>query len=164
MEGSKLSPRASLYGAGLTPSEHFRHMRGYYHQPPVELEEIMLLHHRLLLRGGDTYDRYRDWRLDVDDMTYEELLELGDKIGHVSTGLREEEIECSIRKLNRSIYDKLFLSTDMERKCSICQEEYEAEDEVGKLGCGHSYHIHCVRKWLLQKNTCPVCKTAVSKT
>ncbi|XP_020697002.1 uncharacterized protein LOC110110051 isoform X1 [Dendrobium catenatum] len=166
---SKSSPRALLFEADLTPSEHFLRMREYYHQPPVELEEvaiphpsIMLLHHRLLLQGGDAYDLYKDWRLDVDDMTYEELLELGDKIGHVSTGLREEEIECNIRKAKLSIFDKL-LSTEMERKCSICQEEYETDDEVGKLGCGHSYHIYCIRKWLLQKNACPVCKTAVSK-
>lgn len=164
MADSKSSPRPLLYGADPTPAEHYRYMRGYFDQPPVELEEIMLLHHRLLLRGGDAYDRYKDWRLDVDDMTYEELLELGDKIGHVSTGLREEEIECSIRKAKHSIFEKLLSSSEMDRKCSICQEEYETEDEVGKLSCGHSYHIYCITKWLLQKNACPVCKTAVSKT
>ncbi|KAK8958150.1 E3 ubiquitin ligase BIG BROTHER-related [Platanthera guangdongensis] len=155
--------------------------RLYYHYAPFELEEaetarsssssyfghdlpatIMLLHHRILLHGGDPYDRYRDWRLDVDQMTYEELLELGEKIGHVSTGLREDEIECCIRKVKHSIFDKCF-STEMERKCSICQEEYETEDEAGKLGCGHSYHMYCIRRWLLQKNACPVCKTAVSE-
>ncbi|PKU69068.1 E3 ubiquitin ligase BIG BROTHER [Dendrobium catenatum] len=132
---SKSSPRALLFEADLTPSEHFLRMREYYHQPPVELEEVAIPHPS-------------------------ELLELGDKIGHVSTGLREEEIECNIRKAKLSIFDKL-LSTEMERKCSICQEEYETDDEVGKLGCGHSYHIYCIRKWLLQKNACPVCKTAL---
>lgn len=42
----------------------------------------------------------------------------------------------------------------------VCrQEEYEGEDEVGKLRCGHKYHIDCARQWLLRKNSCPVCKT-----
>ncbi|PKA62034.1 E3 ubiquitin ligase BIG BROTHER [Apostasia shenzhenica] len=168
------SLQATLFGSDLMPSGHYyHHMRGYYARPPVELEEwlsanllryikqIMLFQHRLLLRG-DAYDQHRDWRLDVDNMTYEELLELGDKIGYVNTGLREEEIALSIRKVKHSILDLRF-STEMERKCSVCQEEYEMDDEVGKLGCGHSYHIYCIKKWLLQKNACPVCKTAVTK-
>ncbi|KAJ6800681.1 E3 ubiquitin-protein ligase MBR2-like [Iris pallida] len=117
------------------------------------------------------YDRYRDLRLDVDRMSYEELLELGDRIGHVSTGLREDEISRSLRKMKHSVFDasRLHISTEMERKCSICQvgfllEEYEVNEDIGKLECGHSYHMYCIKQWLLQKNTCPVCKTAVTKT
>lgn len=93
------------------------------------------------------HDRFRDWRLDVDDMSYEvlnfvsrpiflllnnilvpsplqELLELGDKIGHVSTGLREEEILCSLRKGKDAAFDSSSVwhySTEVESKCSICQ-------------------------------------------
>lgn len=43
----------------------------------------------------------------------------------------------------------------------IVQEEYEADDEMGKLDCGHSFHIQCIKQWLSQKNACPVCKAAV---
>ncbi|CAH2051000.1 unnamed protein product [Thlaspi arvense] len=75
-----------------------------------------------------------------------ELLELGDRIGYVNTGLKEDEI----------------YPAEMEWKCTICQEDYEAEDEVGKLECGHFYHIHCIKKWLLQKNACPICKTSAA--
>jgi len=42
------------------------------------------------------------------------------------------------------------------------QEEYEAEDEVGRLECGHAYHLHCIKQWLAQKNACPVCKAEAS--
>lgn len=38
------------------------------------------------------------------------------------------------------------------------QERYEDEDELGTLRCGHDYHAGCVRKWLLMKNACPICK------
>jgi hypothetical protein len=39
------------------------------------------------------------------------------------------------------------------------QDEFEEADELGKLDCGHGFHIQCIKKWLAQKNTCPVCKT-----
>ncbi|GFZ12235.1 RING/U-box superfamily protein [Actinidia rufa] len=104
----------------------------------------------------------RDWRLDVDNMSYEELLELGDKIGYVNTGLKEDEIVHCLRETK--LLDDLFspFATEMERKCSICQEDYEADDEMGKLECGHFYHIDCIKQWLARKNICPICKTVAA--
>ncbi|KAH7658413.1 Zinc finger RING/FYVE/PHD-type protein [Dioscorea alata] len=154
-----------LFGSDLLPPGHLRRFRGY-RRSPGGLEEIMMFQTRLLLGRIDSFDQYRDLRLDVDNMTYEELLELGDKIGNVNTGLREEEIFRNLRKIKPSILDAspLCISTEAEWKCSICQEEYEGDDEIGKLECGHSYHIYCIKQWLLQKNACPVCKTAVTKS
>jgi hypothetical protein len=51
----------------------------------------------------------------------QELLELGDKIGYVNTGLREDEITRSIRKVKHPSYGSFRFATEMERKCSICQ-------------------------------------------
>jgi hypothetical protein len=51
----------------------------------------------------------------------QELLELGDKIGYVNTGLREDEITRSIRKLKQPAFGSFRFATEMERKCSICQ-------------------------------------------
>jgi hypothetical protein len=48
--------------------------------------------------------------------------------------------------------------------CYMFQEEFEADEEIGKLSCGHNYHVQCIKQWLSRKNSCPVCKTAVSKT
>nr|CAD1823088.1 unnamed protein product [Ananas comosus var. bracteatus] len=42
---------------------------------PDELEEMMMFHTRVLLGGIEVYDRYHDWRLDVDNMSYENELE-----------------------------------------------------------------------------------------
>ncbi|XP_077210621.1 E3 ubiquitin-protein ligase MBR1-like isoform X2 [Tasmannia lanceolata] len=127
--------------------------------------EIMMIQTSLLLARTDAYDRYRELRLDVDNMSYEELLDLGERIGHVSTGLREEDIFFYLQKIKFSISDALpsQLSTGLEFKCSICQEEYEADDELGKLHCGHGYHIYCIKQWLLNKNACPICKAAASQ-
>ena len=42
------------------------------------------------------------------------------------------------------------------------QEDYEADDEMGKLECGHFYHIDCIKQWLARKNICPICKTVAA--
>ncbi|KAI4302566.1 hypothetical protein MLD38_038295 [Melastoma candidum] len=155
-------PRLSLdlYGSSL---------RRYRHPSPEGLAEAMMLKTSLMMTGERVHgpDRYHGWRLDVDNMSYEQLLELGDRIGYVSTGLKEDEIRRCIRKIKISSLTGLahILSNKADRKCSICQEEYEEEDDLGKLSCGHGYHLPCIRQWLSQKNTCPVCKSdAIPRT
>ncbi|CAL9779705.1 unnamed protein product [Musa acuminata subsp. burmannicoides] len=162
---SSLELDAPLFGHDLSSSGHL-HNLPMYRQTPSRLEEILMFQRRILLGRMDLYDQYRDWQLDVDNMSYDELLELGDRIGHVSTGLKEEEIIGSLRKVKHSFFYALkrFFSTEIDGKCSICQEEYEANDEIGELDCGHSYHVFCIKQWLLQKNVCPVSKTSVPRT
>ncbi|XP_022856712.1 E3 ubiquitin-protein ligase MBR2-like [Olea europaea var. sylvestris] len=144
--------------ADFSGSRYHHHLR---HEFRDGFAEIVMLQSSLLMEGrSEQPDEYRGWRLDVDNMSYEELLELGDRIGHVSTGLRENEISCCLRRTNVSMLNNLSSNfpTETERKCSICQEEYETDDETGKLNCGHFYHIQCIKQWLVQKNICPICK------
>ncbi|CAH8390744.1 unnamed protein product [Eruca vesicaria subsp. sativa] len=107
-------------------------------------------HHRNML------DHHRDMRLDIDDMTYEELLALGERIGSVNTGLSNGAISsCLLETTYYTLYQ-----TDEPRKCAICLEEYEEGEELGELkGCGHDYHGGCIKKWLSMKNSCPICKS-----
>ncbi|KAG6413745.1 hypothetical protein SASPL_126459 [Salvia splendens] len=130
----------------------------------LRLQTVMLQNSLLMAGRPDGLDRYRDLRLDTDSMSYEELLELGDRIGYVSTGLKDDEIARCLgtAKLATSTDLSLQFASEMERKCSICQEEYEADDETGKLYCGHFYHIYCIKQWLRQKSSCPICKTLVA--
>ncbi|XP_020252057.1 probable E3 ubiquitin-protein ligase HIP1 [Asparagus officinalis] len=142
-----------------------RRIHGGHRRSPAEFDEVRMFQTRVpqvFLDGVGVYDQYNDLRLDVDNMSYEELLELSEKIGYVSTGLREEEILSNLRKQKHSFPGAS--PSQKERKCTICQEEYEANDEMGRLQCGHSYHTYCIKQWLLRKNTCPVCKTAMSKS
>lgn len=128
----------------------------------LSYEQLLMLEATLLLGGIDIYDQHRDWRLDVDSMSYEDLLELGDRIGYVNTGLSEDTIFRCLQKMKHCILEaRSTRLTENELKCSICQEEYEPNDELGKLQCGHSYHVCCIKQWLLQKNACPVCKASV---
>ncbi|KAL4590061.1 hypothetical protein LXL04_002980 [Taraxacum kok-saghyz] len=96
-------------------SRHHRHLR-----------HRLLCSNEIYLWGGRLdHDRYRDWRLDVDTMSYKELLELGDKIGYVSTGLREDEIGCCVRKTKppnmSDCKSSPHFPNEMQWKCTICQ-------------------------------------------
>ncbi|KAL0823285.1 hypothetical protein Bca101_046962 [Brassica carinata] len=77
--------------------------------------------------------RFYDMRLDIDNMSYEELLALGDKMGTVSTALSEEAL----------INESTGLS------------KYVDGDEVGSMPCEHMFHVSCVQQWLRMKNWCP---------
>ncbi|CAN6240790.1 unnamed protein product [Urochloa humidicola] len=108
-------------------------------------------------------DRHRGMRIDIDGMSYEELLALGERIGTVNTGLSDDLLaKC----LNRSIYMPTASGCheDCDKKCSVCQEEYIAGEEVGKMACKHYYHMSCIQHWLRQKNWCPICKSVALNT
>ncbi|CAD6259319.1 unnamed protein product [Miscanthus lutarioriparius] len=112
--------------------------------------------------GVDIHDRHRDMRLDIDNMSYEELLALEERIGNVSTGLSEEDV-IKLLKQRRFSSWRLKASLDPE-PCCICQEEYVDGDDLGRLDCGHDFHAGCIKQWLVVKNVCPICKNTALKT
>ncbi|CAM8911149.1 unnamed protein product [Rhodiola kirilowii] len=116
----------------------------------------------LLSALGSIHDQHRDLRLDVDNMSYEELLELGERIGDVKTGLSEEAI---MKCLKHNKYTSTVESNKPNPEpCPICQEEYAEGEDLGALDCGHEYHTNCIKQWLVLKNLCPVCKAAASSS
>ncbi|PIA31297.1 hypothetical protein AQUCO_05100081v1 [Aquilegia coerulea] len=120
-------------------------------------DDVAILEFPGFYEVGNSVDRHRDMRLDIDDMSYEELLALGERIGNVITGLPEETIL-------RHLKTRLYMSSGAEdvnhetETCIVCQVEYGHQEKVGTLDCGHEYHADCIRRWLLVKNVCPICK------
>ncbi|KAH7659929.1 Zinc finger RING/FYVE/PHD-type protein [Dioscorea alata] len=101
------------------------------------------------------YDRHRDMRLDVDNMSYEELLALEERIGVVSTGLNEQEKSKCMKLWTFACAP----SPEKEPEpCCICQEEFVDGAEMGSLMCGHNFHVECIKKWLDDKKICPYCR------
>ncbi|CAF4649211.1 unnamed protein product [Rotaria sp. Silwood1] len=43
-------------------------------------------------------------------------------------------------------------------ECTICQVDYQANEKVKKLPCGHIFHDSCVAQWLSITGICPVCR------
>lgn len=118
---------------------------------------------------GSSDDQHNDMRMDIDDMSYEELLALEEEIGQVATGLTEDFIQRNLRSRTITLSE---IGIDLEdipspdhqiHLCTVCQDEYEGGDTIGSLDCGHEYHTACIKQWLVLRNTCPVCKaTALS--
>lgn len=46
-----------------------------------------------------------------------------------------------------------------EKQCTVCQDDYQDDDDVRILPCGHIFHKDCIDTWLLNYNyKCPVCR------
>lgn len=42
--------------------------------------------------------------------------------------------------------------------CSVCIVDFALGDKGMFLPCGHTFHPDCIKPWLRDHNTCPVCR------
>lgn len=50
----------------------------------------------------------------------------------------------------------------MNSDCSICLESIKkSEHRIILKRCKHQFHKDCIMNWILQKNSCPLCRTPV---
>ena len=47
---------------------------------------------------------------------------------------------------------------DGNKRCMICLEDFQSKEKVTALPCIHFFHPKCIKKWIENKNECPVCK------
>ncbi|PNT61693.1 hypothetical protein BRADI_5g18810v3 [Brachypodium distachyon] len=96
--------------------------------------------------------------VDPDNMTYEELQQLGETIGTESKGLPDDMIML----LKSSTYKiRIFSRKEKHDECVICCMAYKNRDKLTTLPCEHQYHQICVTKWLKINKVCPVCNKEV---
>lgn len=80
--------------------------------------------------------------IDLDNMTYEEMLELEEKMGSVSKGLSTEQIQKLPKKVHKEgEYDQL---------CSVCYYNAKLGEEITELPCKHCFHTDCIKEWLIK--------------
>ena len=53
-------------------------------------------------------------------------------------------------------------SESNEDMCSICLSHFETNDILKMLPCHHEFHIVCIETWLVERATCPMCRTNIN--
>jgi len=118
----------------------------------------------------------RDYASDsFDEMQYEQLLSLAERLGDVKQqGLTKSQIDklesyyyssdTEEEKMNIESQEKLNEKKEDESKkmCVICISEWKNNQHIRKLPCKHEFHSKCIDKWLKQKRSCPICRGEVN--
>ncbi|KAJ8647977.1 hypothetical protein MRB53_001000 [Persea americana] len=95
--------------------------------------------------------------VDPDELSYEELLALGEVVGTESRGLSADRI-ASLPSINYKAQSTTDENID---QCVICRLDYEDGDALIVLSCKHAYHSECINNWLQINKVCPVCSAEV---
>lgn len=53
-------------------------------------------------------------------------------------------------------------SSSMGCTCTICRDQMRAEQTCIRLPCSHVFHEDCICTWFTMKNTCPLCRIAIT--
>uniref|UniRef100_A0A0E0JEC0 RING-type E3 ubiquitin transferase n=1 Tax=Oryza punctata TaxID=4537 RepID=A0A0E0JEC0_ORYPU len=135
----------------------------YYGIQPlmIDAQQLIMMQQIAFRESREAQDPHRAMRLDIDNMSYEDLLALGESIGNVNTGLADEKISGCVREVIYCSSDEQQNDQD-DGKCAICLEEYKDNSLLGILKCNHDFHTDCVKRWLKEKNSCPICKAAAA--
>ncbi|ERN13429.1 E3 ubiquitin ligase BIG BROTHER-related isoform X1 [Amborella trichopoda] len=96
--------------------------------------------------------------VDPDDLSYEELIALGEVVGTETRGLSAD----MIASLPSSKYKAQSTAEGAIEQCVICRVDYEEGDDLTDLLCKHRYHSECINNWLKINKVCPLCSTEVS--
>jgi hypothetical protein len=118
--------------------------------------------------GDDDNDEEEEEGDEEQHLSYETLLQLGERIGDVKTERWTMEARMHIARLptetfhaKKELEQQQQADGDAELKCLVCQSEYEDNDTLRRLPCGHCFHADCVDQWLTRTDQCPYCRTSI---
>ncbi|OVA06165.1 zinc finger protein [Macleaya cordata] len=122
----------------------------------AELEDLELEE-----EDSDNDEDMEEDDIDPDELSYEDLIALGEIVGSENNGLSTDEIASYLCPFAYKSQTECKYGVD---QCVVCQTEYEEEEPVTTLPCDHTYHLECISKWLQIKKVCPICNSEVSSS
>jgi hypothetical protein len=97
-------------------------------------------------------DLYDD---DIDDMENEDPFD--DLYSGIKKGLNKNILDNMVITKMKNV-EKL---DNDKKKCTICLENYKDGDDFIALPCIHIFHSDCIKTWLKNQTTCPICKNEI---
>ncbi|XP_050218868.1 E3 ubiquitin-protein ligase AIP2 [Mercurialis annua] len=83
-----------------------------------------------------------------------EILDDGSRVPRVPPASKEVVAKLPVITLTEEILAKLGNEAD----CAICKENLVVEDKMQELPCKHTFHPPCLKPWLDEHNSCPICR------
>lgn len=73
---------------------------------------------------------------------------------------KEEKPKPTVKLTHRKIEQK---DVDAEQSCSICLEPFKKDEKVAVLKCNHFFHDACIKPWIEDHFTCPICRADITE-
>ena len=93
--------------------------------------------------------------LSPSQMTYDQLLQLGENVGKVSKGTDQKQLDDLPTCTYGEAKSKGETFAILGEQCAVCRCEYDDDDIVRILPCRHAEHAECLDQWLLRNRSCP---------
>ena len=72
---------------------------------------------------------------------------------------KKKEVEQILNLIpNSKITEKSKSTNNNNDKCMICLSNFKKGDKESTLPCLHMFHSNCIKRWIFQKSSCPICK------
>jgi hypothetical protein len=125
----------------ITSDTYINHLMTYH----TDVFMTMFYMHYVPISPINMYENIIDEH--IDDMNYEDLLELCEAIGDHKVGI--QDINDIAKKIN---------DLPIER-CPICLEDFKESNEIYKTNkCSHDFCKECLVKWISEHKSCPMCQ------
>ena len=73
-------------------------------------------------------------------------------------------VGLSLNDMNQYTTLEVYTTSENEEEtiCNICQNPISDGTVIRRLnGCSHKFHTNCVDRWLMNHNSCPICRAAI---
>ncbi|KAI5081876.1 hypothetical protein GOP47_0001619 [Adiantum capillus-veneris] len=67
---------------------------------------------------------------------------------------KEEVAKLPVHDVTESLLKQL----GGEVECCVCREQLAIGDQMQEMPCKHQYHPDCLKPWLDERNSCPICR------